>query len=487
MSTQLVPGRLFSLSKNEPIYFIHAAIVVFFMFGFSFIPPFGGITEIGMGVLGVFLGVLWGWTFCEQVWPSLLSLIAIGFTGYTTVSKAFVNGFGHSNVILVFSVLVFICAIDHAGVTKLLAYKVINLKIGRGRPWILSFLIVYGAWLMSAFAGLFAAIVLMWSLFYQICDIYKIPKGKYTQFMVAGICFACIMGGGQAFPWKPPVVMFLGAYTGVGGSPIDPLNYTIFIWITHFIYCVVWTLAGRFIVRPDVTAISKVDKALVESSGPLTRYQKMMIGFFCAFLIGLFWPSFMPANWGITVWLKAIGTSGVAILLTIVLLICKFNEGLNIKEMIYKGVNWDVIFLVASVMIVANAIGDEVTGVSVFINNIVTPIFAGKGTIVFLILVTLLPAIITGFANNLVVGMIFIPISYNFAVTAGINHAALAVCLCSLCSIAMLTAAGCAPAAMLHGNSEWITSKQAAFYGVIGLVVVWGVTFAFLPLAFMMF
>lgn len=478
-------GRQVSLSKNPTKYFIHSLIVIFFMFGFKHLPAPDPITEIGMGVTGVFLGVIWGWTFCSQTWPSILSLIAIGYTGYCDVTTAFARGFGHNNVLLVFFILPLMYAIDQAGVTKLLAYKIINLKIGRGRPWVLTFLIIYGSWVMSAFAGLFIAIFVCWSMFYNIAEIYEIPRGKYTSYMVAGICYACIMSC-QAFPFMAPVLMMMGAYTGVSGITPDPLMFTIFMWITNFLYMLGYVLVGRFIIKPDVSPIAKVDKAIIDEGGPLSTYQKIMIGFFIAFLLMMFWPSFMPASWKITQLIAGLGGKGIPALLLAILVICNFTEAPSMGEMINKGVVWDVIFLMASVMVVANALGAQETGVSKFLANILNPIFGGKGAIVFLILVTLLPAIITNFCNNLVTGIIFIPIAYSFCITNGMNHTALAVALCSLCSCAMVTAAGCAPAAMLHGN-EWITTKEAAYYGLWASIVTWVLTFACLPLAFMMF
>jgi len=477
-----------SWSNNKPAYFVHSAIVVFFMFGFKYLPPFGGITEVGMGVVGVFLGVLWGWSFCEQAWPSLLSLIAIGFTGYMSVGNALTGGFGHSNVILVFSILVLIYMMDSADITKLFAYKVINMKIGRGHPWILTFLIIYGTWLMAAFASLFAAIVIMYNLFFKICDIYGIKKGsKYGSYMIAGITFACIMSGGQAFPWKAPVVMFMGAYQGVSGIGFDYFDYTVYVWITHFLFMLLYVLAGRFIIRPDVSAIAKVDEALVEEQGKLDNYQKIMLGVFATFLFCLLCPSILPKTWKLVAILNALGTSGVAISLTVVLVILNFTRGVSLKETINKAVSFDVIFLVASVMIVANALGNEATGVSQFLVNVLTPIFGGKSMIVFLALVTLLPAMITGFCNNLVVGMVFIPIAYSFCVANGVNHLAIAVMLCNLCSIAMLTAAGCAPAAMMYGQKEWITAKEGFLYGIIAVFCVWIPSMLTMPAAFWWF
>jgi len=119
--------------------------------------------------------------------------------------------------------------------------------------------------------------------------------------------------------------------------------------------------------------------------------------------------------------------------------------------------------------------------------NVLTPIFGGKSMIVFLALVTLLPAMITGFCNNLVVGMVFIPIAYSFCVANGVNHLAIAVMLCNLCSVAMLTAAGCAPAAMMYGQKEWITAKEGFLYGIIAVFCVWIPSMLTMPAAFWWF
>mgnify|MGYP000962818424 CR=1 FL=1 len=48
---------------------IHCIIMVALTFGIGFIPPIGGdITVMGMKILGVFIGVLYGWTFLGFFW-----------------------------------------------------------------------------------------------------------------------------------------------------------------------------------------------------------------------------------------------------------------------------------------------------------------------------------------------------------------------------------------------------------------------------------
>lgn len=55
-------------------YFLHIAIYLIITFGVGFIPPFAQITELGMRVLGIFLGVIYAWCFIALDWPSILAL-----------------------------------------------------------------------------------------------------------------------------------------------------------------------------------------------------------------------------------------------------------------------------------------------------------------------------------------------------------------------------------------------------------------------------
>ena len=60
-------------------YYLNSAIVVLLMALFRFIPPIGSMTTLGMTILGIFLGALWGWITCDMIWPSVLALVMLGF------------------------------------------------------------------------------------------------------------------------------------------------------------------------------------------------------------------------------------------------------------------------------------------------------------------------------------------------------------------------------------------------------------------------
>lgn len=58
---------------------IHYVIVVALSFGFAYLPPFAALTPYGMGILGSFLGAIWGWLTIGMLWPSLLRRHLAGY------------------------------------------------------------------------------------------------------------------------------------------------------------------------------------------------------------------------------------------------------------------------------------------------------------------------------------------------------------------------------------------------------------------------
>ena len=67
-------------------YMINMAITLLLMFGFGLLPPFATLTPVGMRVLGIFIGVIYGFSTCEIIWLSLFAFLAFGLSGYTNIA-----------------------------------------------------------------------------------------------------------------------------------------------------------------------------------------------------------------------------------------------------------------------------------------------------------------------------------------------------------------------------------------------------------------
>ena len=97
--------------KSKSTYYLNCLIGIFIMIVFCFIPPFGPVTETGVKVLGVFLGTMYLWTFVDTLWPSLLGVIMLGFTGFNSFNALLSSTFGSPSVVMLFFVILLTGAI----------------------------------------------------------------------------------------------------------------------------------------------------------------------------------------------------------------------------------------------------------------------------------------------------------------------------------------------------------------------------------------
>ena len=218
--------KLFCGSKK---YYINSAITIVLMFGFRFLPPIGTISQVGMGVLGVFLGAIYGWSTVGIFWPSALSIIALSFTGYGKFSELISTGMGSNTFIVLVTMFGLLAIINESGISMYLAKKIIGLKIGRGRPWVVVYLLMTACSLLFGVTGAFPIALMIWEIFYDMVDYNGIQKGKFTQFVVTAVMFGAILGG-QIFPFTVVILVLFNIFTSTTGLAA-PAFVSYVIWM----------------------------------------------------------------------------------------------------------------------------------------------------------------------------------------------------------------------------------------------------------------
>ena len=63
--------------EQKKVSIVHYIITAVIAFGFGLLPPFGAMTEYGMGLLGTFIGAVYGWSTIGMIWPSFIALTAM--------------------------------------------------------------------------------------------------------------------------------------------------------------------------------------------------------------------------------------------------------------------------------------------------------------------------------------------------------------------------------------------------------------------------
>lgn len=462
-----------SAPKNTA-YYINSVIGICIMVFFGMLPPFSTVTEMGMKILGIYIGLLYLWSTVDMIWPSLLGIILTGMTGYKSVSALLSAGWGDGTVVYIWLICLFAYFINKSGVSKILVQHIMSAKFAKGRPWVVSFLFFVSAYTVGALVSMTPACLIVWAFFQDFCKTLGYKKGdKYVPFMHVGIALSGLMGF-TLFNFRVPGSILIGYIEAAGGS-VSFVGYSIEAFILGFGAIVLYTLIGKFIVRPDVERI----KSGYEFGKPekMTSYQKSMLIITFALIIVFIIQSLMSKT-AIGQFLGKLGSSGVVLCFLILMGFIKRKEGDFFADLLdgtKNGVPWPVFYILTIGMPLAFAMTDETLGINTMLSQVFDTILGGStnGFVIFVILVTALCAISTQFLLNQIPGMVIFPIATAYCASMNINLGVLA-CIITVCSNASIILPSANPiAGVMHGMTDWISSKEIYKYAIPLVASVW--------------
>ena len=457
-------------SKNTG-YYINVTIMFLLMFGIGQIEPFGQITPLGMQILGIFVGMLYGWCTVNLIWPSLLGMLVLGCTEYCTVNEVFDRGFGDDLCITIAAICVLTAFLDECGFSRYLGNWFISRKIGEGRPWIFTCLIFAAAYVMAALTSIYAATFLLWGIFYKICETIGVKKrSKYASFVLAGI----IMIGTITkliFPFRPFALMLVNLAGKGAGAPLE-INYL--TWMAFQFIITVAIIGGlmliaKFIVRPDMTKVKEAGKIYAYlRDEKMNRDQKIGAIALLFFFVAVVLPGVVPKTFPGYAWLNVMGVKGFAVLSVVLVMMFRRKDGkyrCNIAKLVGSGVNWELIILLAATFPLCDAMESEQCGVLPTVMDWLTTTFSSLSPMMFMVGFVALFLITTQVTHNLVLMLVFTPVLTDMGMTFGINPALILVLVFYTAMAAFLTPAASSNAALVFVNREWIDTKWAYFWG----------------------
>jgi len=465
------------VNKNT-LYYIHCIIGILIMFGFGSLEPFNPITPLGMQVLGVFIGVIYLWSFVSVLWPSLLGMIALGLTQYASMKDVLMASFGDTVTVLLLFAMILFGAIQHAGVTRYISRWFLTRKVINGRPVVFSFIFIFTTYVLAALsASVLPPILLMWSILYDVLNDVGYKKGeKYTTIMVIGTLFGAISGQ-AAKPFTGSALMVVGSFEKVTKLHLDYLPYMLFGFIMSTLGIILYTLLIKYVFKPDMNKIANISTERFEQEKlpAMTLQQKTLFACMFGYLILILIPSILPKTIGFVALLNKIGPFGVVMAFIVGLCLFKVDNKpiINVKDIMGRYVSWDVYFLVAMAMAISGALTAKTTGIQEFIIQALNPVLGGLSPFAFTAVILAFAMLITNFANNGVMGVLLMPIIYTFSLQNGVNAIAITTATIFALHIAVLTPAASPFAAMLIGNTEWVESKDVFKYGSIILISIY--------------
>lgn len=457
-------------TQQDSIYYSKAIICMLIMFGFGYLPPIKPITPLGMHIVGIFFGLLFGWMTIGLIWPSIMGCMALVLVGGMKVGAVLSAGWGSTTLLLIFFMVMVAGIVEQSGVSHFIAMYFITRKWVLGKPWLFTFVFLMTVFLLAAVTSTIPTIIICWSIWYSICNQvgYK-PYEPFPSFMVVGVVMAATFGL-SVFPFRPVGILVFGILEDLAGLSVNYLTYTCFTIPLSLLCILVFCALGKLVFRIDVSLLRQLtEESFADVDLTLRKKQKAVLIFVVALIVLLLIPSILPKTFFLAALLNNIQAVGTAMLLVAIMCCLKVDGEpiMNFKQVCSKGMQWDVIFLTSVVMPISSALTAEEAGITAFLLKALSPFFAGKSTLAFLMIAVASAVIITNFAVNNVVGAILLPVFYPFALALDISPLALTSLLVFTCHFALLTPAASPMAALLHGNTSWCRTSDIYKYGIL--------------------
>lgn len=455
--------------------YIHIAAMLAITLGIGFLcPTFGQVTRFGMQVLGVFVGVLYGWIAFDLIFSSIFGYVMLAAMGIMPAADALVTGFGNSNLVVVMAAMVFNGALDACGVTTAIANFLVSRKLFRKNPWLLVIGLIASSYIMGLMGVHLAACFLLWAVVVKIADENNIPKGdSFITFMILMIC-AAGFAGIFSLPFRATSMIFESYFINTMQMQFDTAAFVIVA--ISFSVCVLslMILLAKFVFRLDASKFV-MNENVVERYAAATVNSKQKIGLvtLITYMVILLLPSFF-SNMPGAAFINSLGVGGMSCLGMLVLgaVSLKDEPIVSLGKTWTKSIDWNLILLLSVTFPIAEVMRSADAGIMATVVGFMKPIVSALGINGFMIVSMLLLGILTQVTHNIVLAAMFTPFLCPLIQQMGGNPYVMWFLMYFSLNASYVTPAASFQSAMVHGH-ERVSSKWCYIIGTAYSVVTW--------------
>lgn len=483
-----------SATKYSVGTYINLVIVLFFMFGFGYLPAPPPLTQYGMAVTGIFIGAVYGWTVSKSglSWVSLLAVIALGFTDLGSCAVSIAKIFSTDTAALLLFGMLMLGPIMESNVSEYLVAKLLDSKFCKGKPWNLTFLIILIVPLLCLAVNAFIVALFVLTILTKLFQAAGYEKGdKYPVMFIIGF-FMLMEITAAMLPWRSWGLYCTATFASAsGGYMINYAKYMLLALLFYFVLGIAYLLLMK-LMRCNVEPLRNLDVSSFVGDtvkGSLSNHQKAVILTAVLMALGCCVVSFFGGNTGIGLILKKLGVHGVFLITLVCMLFIKVDgKPIGSINAMGKYIMWDMLLVIGVAMLIGSCMTSAETGVSAFLAKYAGPLLAGKSELLFLLVLAVICLILTNLLNNMVVMLLFMAIAGQFYANGIITNAPAALMIINLATIlGFYTPGSSAYGAMIHG-AEMCTSAQVYKYGAVAILLIMLVLFVVIvPSCFIMF
>lgn len=442
------------------------AISLFLMFFFGkVVKPWATVTEMGVNVLGVYLGVL-VMLICtkEMLWPPIVGMFALVLHGYNSAAGVLQAWLGNNTVVMLLFILAICGALKESGAPVVLANFLMTRKITKGRPCLLLFMLFISATLLSMLSSGTAAIMMM----YQIADGLMEACGydkdsEEHRFILLGIYIANI--GAYMLPFKGIHLSTLAVATGIMaefGVEFNAMLYLLACCFTVIIFIILYILAMKFVFKCNLEPLKNFDTSrltLGEGGTKFNTRQAVLLGSFVLGILFLLVQMFLPKESALLAAMKSIGTAWPWAAIFCILAIPHTKDGksfINAGACLRDNAMWSTFAMIGCISMCGQAISKADLGIQQWLLDLCKPILGNMSFFAMVAVTVIFCTVLTQFLNGSPIAYILNTLCIPFACQLELAGQGNASSICSVvtfcCFFAFVTPAASSTAPLITGH-----------------------------------
>jgi len=458
-----------TITHKNTKYYVWSLISMCLMFFFGvIIPPFAGITSVGMSILGIFFGVLISTIATNEIfWPAILGLFAMVICNYMSASDLLAAWFGNSVIQQIIWVMALTGAVTESGAVHVLSRKALGIKALQGHPMRFVIALFMTVLICAALVSSPTTMLLLWyPILDSICEMCNIKKDSdLKRELLLGIYIAAM--GAYILPFKGVHLSSIAIISGImeaGGLHFDNVAYLVTATLCIFIFVLFYALFIKFVWKTDLTPLKDFDVTKLSmdaSDTKLNSKQKVLLGFMIFGIVFLLAGMVLPKGSAVYAMYNKIGSTWVWVVLYAILCFMRDKEGkpyIDGIKLLQSKTMWGIIAVAGCFTICGAAIASDDLGIKAAISTGLGPILNNASWPVLVILCVVVSTVFTNFTNGMPVSFTINAICIPLACTLQMNHAGnasilgVATILSGMC--AFLTNGAIAYAPILLGREE---------------------------------
>lgn len=456
--------------KKKDLTLVHLAVMIVLMFCFRFLPAPAPITPYGMEIIGVFLGIIYGWSTSGLIWPSLLALVAVSTTEYGGFMQITVAALGNNNLYLLVIGMLAFDALNQADLSKYILFKLLSAKAVKGKPYLLMVALLSASCIVGFITGGVVVLLILWPIFSELFKMLGYEKGeKFVALLLTGVAVVGNLPNCAMLPFYGFPILITGTLAASTGVTVQNAPWIINVFLIVVVFNLLWPLIMK-LCGADFEKLKNADFGIYEKAleGGLNKRQKLILGAAMLVLGVIVVLAFMPATSPLYAIYNKVGVGGLLSALLAFYLLFKVDEKPLLDIRVSAGnFYWDLFFLNAVAVFVSGLVTSQETGISAFCVMKLSPILGAMGPWMFILVVCGISLVATNFLNNMAVLMVLLNVVAMFY-NAGMqfNIELLSVLLTVFAVSGIVTPAASIYGAMVHAH-EYATPTSIYVAGTI--------------------